>query len=75
MSWIYIGILAGSIVTGAYDSQERCEGHRVMLEKQKVAGKCVEAPLPFGVSGTLPTYNGTDWLRVTPDGHVISPVN
>lgn len=44
MTWIYIGIIAGSIMTGGYDTQEHCEGHRVMLEKQNVAGKCVEAP-------------------------------
>ena len=55
LSWIYIGILSGSIVTGGFDSEEHCEGHRVMLERQKVAGKCVAAPqqpLSF-TSGTI----------------------
>jgi len=57
MTWIYIGIVAGSLVTAGFDSQEKCEGRRVMLEKQKVSGKCVEGPLPNGAM-TLQFYNG-----------------
>ena len=50
MTWIYIGIVAGSLVATGFDSQEKCEGRRAMLEKQKISGKCVEAPMPYGIS-------------------------
>jgi hypothetical protein len=64
MTWIYIGIVAGSLVTAGFDSQEKCEGRRAMLEKQKIAGKCVEAPPPYGTSSTLQFYGGTTIVPV-----------
>ena len=47
MNWIFIGILAGSLVTSGHDTREACEGRAVIMREQKVErGKCVElAPL------------------------------
>ena len=64
LSWIYIGVLSGSIVTGGFDSEEHCEGHRVMLERQKVAGKCVQAPGSY-LTGSVPIWQGNN-LVLTP---------
>jgi hypothetical protein len=50
MEWIYIGLVAGSIVTSIHPSKEACLGRKTMLEEQKISGKCVEAPSLFGAS-------------------------
>lgn len=44
MTWILIGIVAGSIVVSGHDTEEACKGREAMLLKQKIPAKCVEAP-------------------------------
>ncbi len=56
MEWVYIGIVAGSLVTSLHPNKEACEGRKAILAEQKIAGKCVEAP-SFTVG--LPTYQGS----------------
>lgn len=54
MSWIYIGIIAGSIITSGHDTKEACLGRKAMLEEQHAVGKCVEAPT---TTGFVTTYS------------------
>lgn len=60
--WIYIGLVAGSIVTSVHPSKEACLGRKTMLEEQKIAGKCVEAPGPFGTSGLFTITPGSTFI-------------
>jgi hypothetical protein len=53
MEWIYVGIVAGSLVASLHPSKEACLGRKTMLEEQKIPGKCVEAPSLFGTSGFI----------------------
>lgn len=41
MSWIYVGLLAGSLVTSTHDSKEACEGRGVTLKEKGVSGQCI----------------------------------
>ncbi len=40
--WLFIGIIAGSIVTSSHQNKEQCEGRRVILQEKGVVGQCVE---------------------------------
>lgn len=44
MNWIFIGILAGSLVTSTHNDKEACEGRAVTLKEKGVVGKCEAAP-------------------------------
>lgn len=66
MSWIYVGLLAGSLVTSTHDSKEACEGRAVTLKEKGVIGKCVEGA--SGFSTGLSYSNTIQCLRV--DGSV-----
>jgi len=44
MDWIFLGIIAGSIITSAHPSEEACLGRKAVMEKQHIAGICVKAP-------------------------------
>ena len=45
MNWIFVGLLAGSLVTSQHETREACEGHAVIAREAKVErGKCVELP-------------------------------
>jgi hypothetical protein len=45
MTWIFVGILAGSLVTSTHDNKEACEGRAVtMKEKGVIGGRCTETP-------------------------------
>lgn len=59
MSWILIGVIAGSLVVSGHDTKEACEGRAVTLREQKVTVKCVEAPnsgLTMGVTTLSPNF-------------------
>lgn len=44
MNWLFIRLLAGSVVTSGHDTKEACEGRRVTLtEKGVTGGQCVQA--------------------------------
>lgn len=48
MNWIFIGLLAGSLVTSAHDTREACEGRAVIAKENKVErGKCFELPTGY----------------------------
>lgn len=65
MSWIYVGLLAGSLVTSTHDNKEACEGRGVTLKEKGVLGKCVEMTssnvLSFGgsIGSMMCNRNGT----------------
>lgn len=62
MSWILIGVVAGSIVVSGHDTKEACKGREAMLLEQKIPAKCVEAPgqgITFTGTGTLQFCNST----------------
>lgn len=44
MSWILVGVVAGSIVTSGHDTKEACLGRVAVLAEAKVSATCVEAP-------------------------------
>jgi hypothetical protein len=48
MNWILIGIVAGSLIVSGHETEEACKGREAMLSKQKIAAKCVQAPLAPG---------------------------
>lgn len=61
MNWIYIGLLAGSLVTSTHDNKEACEGRAVTLKEKGVIGKCEAAPQALtsrDSSGTLTCFSG-----------------
>ncbi len=55
MEWVYIGIIAGSLVSSLHPNREACEGRNVVLTEMKVAGKCIQAPSNYfsSTSGTI----------------------
>ena len=44
MDWIFLGIIAGSIITSALPSEEACLGRKAVMEKLHIAGICVKVP-------------------------------
>ena len=56
MAWIMIAVVAGSIVVSEHKDKEACLGRVATLAEQKIAGKCVEAPSLYGVSGIVGGY-------------------
>jgi hypothetical protein len=42
MNWVFIEAILGSIVTSSHDTQEACEGRKVMLEKKEIKGQCIQ---------------------------------
>lgn len=52
MNWIFLGLLAGSLVTSAHDTREACEGRAVIAREKGVErGKCVELSQHGLISG------------------------
>ena len=64
MDWILIGIVAGSLVTGTFSTEEACLGRAAMLEKQHVRAKCVEAP-----KSTSSLISNGAWCLDSSGGH------
>jgi hypothetical protein len=65
MSWILIGIVAGSFIVSGHDSEEACLGRKAVLEKQKIAAECVAAPHNFGsATGTFLYLNDNNTVPV-----------
>ena len=64
MDWIFVAVLAGSIVVSGHPSEESCLGRKAMIEKEsKIAGACIKAP--SRLAGL--TY-GTPTLDISPNG-------
>jgi hypothetical protein len=42
MNWIFIGMIAGSLVISTHDTKEACLGRQAVLKEQKVDGQCVQ---------------------------------
>jgi len=63
VSWAYLAVVGGSLLSGGFDSKEACYGHRDVLQEQKIYGKCVD--LTVTISGetfttqTLSSSSGT----------------
>lgn len=60
MNWIFIGLLAGSLVTSGHDTREACEGRAVIAKEKGVErGKCVELSQSYalGSGSTLFSCN------------------
>ena len=57
MNWIYVGIIAGNIMTSGHADKEACLGRKDIMEEQKVHGVCIEAPRAYGsfTNGTILT--------------------
>lgn len=58
MEWIYVVVTAGSIAVSGYPTEEACQGHKVVFDREhKVAGVCVKMPLSSSglVIGTNPS--------------------
>ncbi len=56
MSWIFIAVIAGSIVVSGHDTEEQCLGRKAIVEKDnKIVGTCIKAPS----HSWLPVYNGS----------------
>jgi hypothetical protein len=47
MNWIFVGMLAGSLVTSTHDTKEACVGRAETLKEKSVVGKCIEHQPPF----------------------------
>lgn len=58
MNWIFIGLLAGSLVTSTHETEEACLGRAEVLKKKDVVGRCDKAP----TSGL--TINGSGSIRI-----------
>lgn len=44
-SWMFIGILFGSLVTSTHPTQEECVGRKLLLERAGVTrGMCLQRP-------------------------------
>lgn len=59
MTWIFTGLLLGSIVTSSHDSREACEGRAVLLKEKGVNGKCVEMIQFLNSNGIFYLNQGT----------------
>lgn len=44
MTWVLIGVVAGSLVVSGHDTKEACMGREAMLREQKIPATCVRAP-------------------------------
>ena len=42
VSWAYLAVVGGSLLSGGFDSKEACYGHRDVLQEQKIYGQCVD---------------------------------
>ena len=42
MNWIFIGAVAGSLVTSAHDTKEACLGRKAILAENKIVGECFD---------------------------------
>lgn len=63
MNWIFIGLLAGSLVTSQHDTREACEGRAVVAREAKVErGKCVELAPAYGISSGSSFMNCKDGI-------------
>jgi hypothetical protein len=60
MEWLYVGVVAGSIVASGHPTREACEGRRVIIQQQhKVDGICVMVPgHSLGSAIIGPTWQG-----------------
>lgn len=67
MSWLCIGVLAGSLLISQHADKEACEGRAVTLREKGAAAKCVEAPQNVTSSGRLRLLGGGTYC-VGPDG-------
>jgi len=42
MEWIFVVVLAGSIVTSGHSSREACDGRKATFEREyRVSGQCI----------------------------------
>lgn len=65
MEWIYIGILLNTIFTGGYPDEEKCLGHKAVMERDhKIAGMCVRSPSNFATGTFITTLDGTGTLNL-----------
>lgn len=56
MNWIFIAVIAGSIVSSGHDTEEQCLGRKAIIEKDyKIVGTCIKAP---SRNSGLAYYNG-----------------
>lgn len=44
MEYIFIGMVAGSLVISSHTSREACEGRTVLAREKGVSGKCIGMP-------------------------------
>ena len=45
MEWIFVAVIAGSIVTSGHSTEEQCLGRKAIIEKDnKIVGTCIKAP-------------------------------
>lgn len=45
MDWIFVAVLAGSIVTSGHSTEEQCLGRKAVIERDnKIIGTCIKAP-------------------------------
>lgn len=65
MSWLYIGMLLGSVVTSTHDTKEACLGREAVLKEKGVIGQCVNQNIGFT------TTRGTG---IGPGSSIIGPV-
>jgi len=42
VTFAYIAVVGGSLLTGGFSNKEECYGHRDVLQEQKIYGRCVE---------------------------------
>lgn len=60
--WVFIALIAGSLVVSQHDTEEACQGRKAMAERQKVTNaKCVELPV-----STVTHWNGSG-IVLTPN--------
>jgi hypothetical protein len=55
MTWLFAGMLLGSIVTSSHETREACEGRAVLLREKGVIGQCVQQTMYLPV--TTPSGN------------------
>lgn len=67
MEWIYIGVLLNTIFTGGFPDEEKCLGHKAIMERDhKIVGTCIRSPSNFATGAFSATLDGPGAIRLNP---------
>ena len=78
MEWIFVAVIAGSIVTSGHSTEEQCLGRKAIIEKDnKIVGTCIKAPShgttwTSGSLATTSTPNTIAFIGTTDYGFLLA---